>query len=206
MVLGITSSPETQAVMSSGTIDRNAPESLFSKLEKQNGLPAGLLSSIYSAESSRGKNLVSPKGALGPFQFMPVTAAQYGLQGSDVFDLNKSAGAAAKYLHDLMTMFNGNLQDAVAAYNWGPGNVMRKGLSSMPKETENYLRRVLGGAHPGARFGGSTAAKANTTTNDVHIGSITVQTKATDANGVARGMQKALIGNPLIRNSVTVLA
>jgi len=40
----------------------------------------------------------------------------------------------------------------------------------------------------------------------VHIGSITVQTKATDANGVAKGMQRALTGNPLIRNSVTVLA
>jgi len=206
MALGITSSPETQAMLSSGTIDRNAPESLFFKLEKQNGLPAGLLSSIYSAESSRGKNLVSPKGALGPFQFMPGTAAQYGLRGGDVFDLNKSAGAAAKYLHDLMTMFNGNLQDAVAAYNWGPGNVMRNGLSSMPRETADYLRRVLGGAQPGARFGGSAAARANTTTNDVHIGSITVQTKATDANGVAKGMQRALTGNPLIRNSVTVLA
>jgi len=205
-VLGITSSLETQAVMSaSGAIDRNTPNDLFAKLEKQNGLPAGLLSSIYSAESSRGKNLVSPKGALGPFQFMPGTAARYGLKGSDVFDLNKSAGAAAKYLHDLMTMFNGNLQDAVAAYNWGPGNVMRNGLSSMPKETADYLRRVLGAAAPGARFGESAAAKSSTTTNDVHIGSITMQTKATDANGVAKGMQRALIGNPLIRGSVKAL-
>ena len=203
-VLGITSSPATHAVMSaSGAIDRNTPNDLFAKLEKQNGLPAGLLSSIYSAESSRGKNLVSPKGARGPFQFMPGTAADYGLHGNDVFDLNKSASAAASYLHDLMKMFNGNLQDAVAAYNWGPGNVMRKGLSSMPKETSDYLRRVLGATSPGARFGESAAAKSSTT--DVHIGSITVQTKATDANGVAKGMQRALLGNPLIRGSVTSL-
>lgn len=205
MVLGLTSSPETHAVMSSGTIDRGSQDSLFSRLEKQNGLPPGLLSSIYSAESSRGKNLLSPKGAKGPFQFMPGTAAQYGLQGSDVFDLNKSASAAAKYLHDLMTMFNGNLQDAVAAYNWGPGNVMRHGLSSMPKETENYLRRVLGGASSGGRYGASAAAKANTATVTFN-GGITVNTKATDANGIAKDMQKAVRNNPLVAASATVLA
>jgi len=208
MVLGIASSPATHAVMSaSGTIDRNAPESLFSKLEKQNGLPSGLLSSIYSAESSRGKNLVSPKGALGPFQFMPGTAADYGLHGKDVFDLNKSASAAASYLHNLMKMFNGNLQDAVAAYNWGPGNVMRKGLSSMPKETSDYLRRVLGSASPGGRFGASAAAKSTTSTSTVTInGPINVQTKATDANGVAKGMKKALLNNPLIAGYATMQA
>jgi len=73
----------------------------------------------------------------------------------------------------------------------------------MPKETSDYLRRVLGATSPGARFGESAAAKSSTT--DVHIGSITVQTKATDANGVAKGMQRALLGNPLIRGSVTSL-
>lgn len=206
MVLGLVSSPQAKAALSaSGTINRSSTDDLFSQLEKQNGLPAGLLSSIYSAESSRGKNLVSPKGALGPFQFMPGTASDYGLQGSDVFDLNKSASAAASYLHDLMKMFNGNLQDAVAAYNWGPGNVMRNGLMSMPKETSDYLQRVLGGLPRGMRSG--SGAGSTTSTNTVSIGTMNVNApKATDANGIAKSAQRAFRDNPLITGSVTALA
>ena len=52
----------------------------------------------------------------------------------------------------------------------------------------------------------TAATKGSTTTNDVHIGSITVQTKATDANGVARDIGKAVRANPLIAGSVTAQA
>jgi soluble lytic murein transglycosylase-like protein len=210
-VFGLASSPEANAsVSASGMIDRTTTDSLFSKLEKQNGLPAGLLSSIYSAESSRGKNLISPKGALGPFQFMPGTASDYGLSGSDVFDTGKSATAAASYLHNLLAQFHGNLPEAIAAYNWGPGNVQRRGMDSLPKETSDYVSKVLGGvssAYVGAKPTASTSGPHQSTTNsDVHIGTLQVNTKATDANGIAKAIGKSLRSNPLIAGSVTALA
>lgn len=184
----------------------------FSSLESKYGLPSGLLDSVYSAESSRGKHLVSPKGALGPFQFMPATAAQYGLKGSDVNDTSKAADAAARYLHNLIAQFNGNIPAAIAAYNWGPGNVQRKGMGALPKETSDYITKVLGGmsGYVGARTE-SPKSGNSTSTNSVTInGPINVQTKATDANGVAmglgNGLRKAFRDNPLIAGSVTALA
>lgn len=183
----------------------------FSSLESKYGLPSGLLDSVYSAESSRGKHLVSPKGALGPFQFMPATAAQYGLTGSDVNDTSKAADAAARYLHNLIAQFNGNIPAAIAAYNWGPGNVQRKGMGALPKETSDYITKVLGGmsGYVGARTE-SPKSGNSTNTTDVHIGSISVQTKATDANGVAmglgNGLRKAFRDNPLIAGYVTASA
>ncbi|HLI17449.1 MAG TPA: phage tail tip lysozyme [Rhodanobacteraceae bacterium] len=48
-------------------------------------------------------------------------------------------------------------------------------------------------------------AKSSTTTNTVTINGMTVNTQATDANGVAKGMKRALLGNPLIAGSVGVL-
>lgn len=113
---------------------------LFSNLEKQYGLPAGLLDRMWNQESGRGKNMLSPKGAMGHFQFMPGTAKQYGV--SDPNDLTQSATGAAKYLRDLMGMFGGDINRAVAAYNWGPGNVQRYGLGAAPSETRQYLKNV----------------------------------------------------------------
>ncbi len=119
------------------------PAALFANLEAMFGLPAGILDRMWKQESGRGKNMLSPKGAQGHFQFMPGTAKQYGL--TDPNDLNASATAAARYLKDLLAMFGGDINKAVAAYNWGPGNVQRQGLGAMPAETRGYLKNVAGG-------------------------------------------------------------
>lgn len=123
---------------------------LFQNLERQYGLPAGLLDRIWAAESGRGRFMLSPKGAMGHFQFMPGTAKEFGLKNPN--DLGQSASAAARYLQQLMNMFGGDIERAVAAYNWGPGNVSRRGLGSAPAETRDYLRKVLG-AEAGAGRG-----------------------------------------------------
>lgn len=125
---------------------KSDPSAMFSSLERQFGLPAGILDRMWSKESGRGRNLIGPmtrtgERALGHFQFMSDTARQYGL--SDPGNLEQSAGAAARYLHDLMGAFGGDINQAVAAYNWGPGNVLRNGLGSMPSETRNYVRDVV---------------------------------------------------------------
>jgi len=119
-----------------------SPAALFANLEATFGLPAGILDRMWKQESGRGKNMLSPAGAQGHFQFMPGTAKQYGLK--DPNDLNASATAAARYLKDLLAMFGGDINKAVAAYNWGPGNVQKYGLGSMPGETRGYVKNVAG--------------------------------------------------------------
>lgn len=112
---------------------------LFTQLEQENKLPSGLLDAVWSAESSRGQNLQSPKGAQGHFQFMPATAVQYGL--TDPNNLQQSATAAARMLSDMMQQ-TGSVPGALAAYNWGIGNVQRKGMDAAPAETRNYIQKV----------------------------------------------------------------
>ncbi len=137
-------------------LERNLPKNpsadegeLFTRLERERGLPSGLLNSTYQKESGGGKYLLSPKGAMGPFQFMPDTANDMGLKGNDVYDLEKSATAAANYYRQLLDRYDGDVPKAIAAYNHGMGNIDKKGLSNLPKETRDYIPGVLSGMDGG---------------------------------------------------------
>lgn len=173
---------------------------LFASIESKYDLPAGLLDRVYQTESSRGQNVVSPKGAQGPFQLMPGTAAQLGLHGDEVFDTAKSADAAARYLMQLRTLFGGDMTKAVAAYNAGPGSVQKYGGVPPFAETQAYVQKVMGGLAPGALAAARTpvAPVGRQTSVDTHIGSITVNTRATDAQGIARDLRGALQNNSLV--------
>lgn len=167
-----------------------APYQRMEALENRYGLPKGLLDSVWAAESGRGKNMNSPAGAQGHFQFMPGTAQQYGLK--DPYDFNQSADAAARYYRDLIAQNGGDVEKAVASYNWGPGNVARKGMGAAPTETRNYVNRVLGGI-PGASASASGAgARAsapmagNTSSVQTSIGEVKIYTAADDARGIAQ--------------------
>lgn len=100
----------------------------------------GLLDSIAQTESSGNSNAVSPVGAQGLFQFMPATAKQYGVKNP--FDPVQARQGAEKYLTDLSIKYGGSLPHTLAAWNWGPGNVDRKGLDKAPKETRDFIARV----------------------------------------------------------------
>ena len=80
-----------------------------------------LLRAICFTESRYRANAISPKGALGLMQFMPETAARYGLRNP--FDPKAAIDAGARYLRDLLVRFNGRIDLAVAAYNAGEGAV-----------------------------------------------------------------------------------
>lgn len=156
---------------------------MFAKLEAKHGLPSGLLDSVWAQESGRGKNMRSPVGAKGHFQFMDATAKQYGLTNPD--DLGESADAAARMYRDLLKQNGGSLPKALAGYNWGQGNLQRKGLGAAPLETQNYLAQVQ--ARMGRNQGGGTS------TSETNInGPITINTQATDAKGIARDMGQQL--------------
>lgn len=122
----------------------------FGVLEGKYGLPAGLLSSVAGTESGGDPLAVSPKGAKGPFQFMDGTARDLGLKGMDVYDPHKSADAAARYLRYLLDATGGDLEKTLASYNWGLGNVQKKGMDNLPSETRNYVPKVMAGMRPGA--------------------------------------------------------
>ncbi|HDU2894876.1 TPA: lytic transglycosylase domain-containing protein [Klebsiella variicola] len=122
----------------------------FGTLEGKYGLPAGLLSSVAATESGGDPYAVSPKGAKGPFQFMDGTARDLGLKGMDVYDPHKSSDAAARYLRFLLDATGGDLEKTLASYNWGLGNVQKKGMDNLPSETRNYVPKVMAGMRPGA--------------------------------------------------------
>lgn len=122
----------------------------FGLLEGKYGLPAGLLSSVAATESGGDPFAESKAGAKGLFQFMPGTAKDMGLKGRDVFDPHKSADAAARYLRYLLEATGGDLEKTLASYNWGLGNVQKKGMDNLPSETRNYVPKVMAGMRPGA--------------------------------------------------------
>lgn len=116
---------------------------MFTNLEQLYRLPEGLLRSVAITESGGNQFAVSGAGAKGLFQFMDGTARDMGLRGNDVFDPQKSAQAAAKYLSQLLRQNGGDLSKALASYNWGIGNVKRYGMGLMPQETRNYIPKVM---------------------------------------------------------------
>ncbi len=157
---------------------------LFAQLEAQWGLPAGLLDQVWRQESGRGKNMLSPKGAQGHFQVMPSTQRAYGLK--DPNNLTESAGAAAHMLADLMKHYGGNLPMALAGYNWGSGNLDKNGMSRLPTETSGYIRSIMSGIGQGPMGAGGRS------TTTVHVDRIEINTKATDAKGIAKDIRPAL--------------
>lgn len=108
----------------------------------QYGVPPELLSSLLYHESSFRPRVVSPAGAIGIAQFMPGTARQYGVNPYDPYE---SIMGSARYLSDLQKQFNDwNL--ALAAYNAGPGNVRKYGGVPPFRETQAFVKNVMGKA------------------------------------------------------------
>lgn len=99
-----------------------------------------LIRSVVAAESSFNPNAVSPVGAQGLMQLMPATAQDLGVNNS--FDPQENLDGGSRYLKQLLDKYDGDLDHALAAYNWGQGNVDRQGLANMPTETRNYIAKI----------------------------------------------------------------
>ena len=114
-------------------------------------LPTGMLLRLIRQESHFRTDIItgtkkSPVGAIGIAQFMPATAKDLGV---DPLDPVASIGAAARYLAQLYTS-TGDWTKAVAAYNYGIGNVLRKvkaygnaWADHLPTETKNYIANIV---------------------------------------------------------------
>ncbi len=110
-----------------------------------------LLQALVATESGFDARAVSPKGAMGLMQLMPATAQRYGVATDKrgtiekkLFDPHINIAAGSRYLRDLIAMFPGQIELALAAYNAGEGAVQRAG-NKIPnyKETQNYVQTVL---------------------------------------------------------------
>lgn len=110
-----------------------------------------LLQALIAAESGFNPTAVSPKGAIGLMQIMPATARRYGVDGDRTMALERklvdpktNIRTGTRYLRDLINMFPGQLELALAAYNAGEGAVQRAG-NKIPnyKETQNYVKTVM---------------------------------------------------------------
>lgn len=117
---------------------------LISKAAADNGIDAGLLTALIRTESAFNPNAVSPKNAQGIVQFTPATAKKQGL--ANAFDPQQAIPAAAKLLAQLRDQFGGDMRLALAAYNAGADAVKRAGgdLTKLPKETQDYVKKILG--------------------------------------------------------------
>ena len=118
-------------------------EHLVQEAASKHKVPFDMLMRLLRTENSSGNpNAVNPSsGATGLAQFIPPTANYLGI---NPLDPSSSIDGAAKYLRKLYHQFN-NWEDAVKAYNWGPGNV-EKALAEekeLPQETQKYLKKVF---------------------------------------------------------------
>ena len=108
----------------------------------QYGVDPFLIYCTMAQESSFTAGAMSPKGAQGLMQLMPDTAARYGV--TNPYDAAQSIKGGTRYLKDLLKMFNGRVDLALAGYNAGEGAVMKYGNTVPPySETRNYVRLIL---------------------------------------------------------------
>jgi soluble lytic murein transglycosylase-like protein len=115
---------------------------LVATVAKEHGLDPALLHAVITVESGYNPKARSPKGAAGLMQLMPETARRY--QVSDIWDPRQNMSGGARYLRDLLALFNNNVGLALAAYNAGEMAVIENGNRIPPyAETRSYVPRVL---------------------------------------------------------------
>jgi len=138
-------SPSTAAARASlslgGTVPASVPYArLFNRAGSTYGVAPTLLAAVARQESGYRADAVSSAGAQGMMQLMPGTARSLGVR--DAFDPAQAVDGAARMLRDLTNRF-GNTSLALAAYNAGPGAVLKyDGIPPYP-ETQRYVKNVL---------------------------------------------------------------
>jgi soluble lytic murein transglycosylase-like protein len=128
-------------------------DSLIRHYGNQYSVDPYLVYCLMSQESKFIMNATSPKGAQGLMQLMPGTAARYGV--TNPYDVAQSIMGGTRYLKDLLKMFNGRVDLALAGYNAGENAVIKYGYTVPPyDETRNYVRLII------ARYGKKQTSSA----------------------------------------------
>jgi soluble lytic murein transglycosylase-like protein len=136
-------------------------DSVIEQAAERYGIDPAVLHGLIQQESGFDPNAQSSAGASGLTQLMPGTASSMGV--ANPLNPTESIEGGARYLSQLMSQFGGNTEDALAAYNAGPGAVQQYGGIPPYAETQSYVSKVLGYAeayrqtHPASISAGGPA-------------------------------------------------
>lgn len=108
---------------------------------KKYGVDPKLAVAVATAESNLSPDAVSSAGAVGVMQLMPSTAQSLGVR--NIKDPRENIDGGVQYLGQLLNEFNGDVTEAVAAYNAGPQAVKNYGGVPPYSETQSYVAKVL---------------------------------------------------------------
>ena len=129
---------QTQVINSARSTGQYAP--LINAAAQQYGISPALVDAVMWQESRYNQKAVSSAGAIGLMQLMPGTARNLGVNPHDPWQ-NVFGGAA--YLRNQLDLFNNNVPFALAAYNAGPGAVIKHGGIPPYAETRNYVSVIM---------------------------------------------------------------
>jgi soluble lytic murein transglycosylase-like protein len=105
------------------------------------GLDRNLVDAVAWQESRYNPRALSTAGAMGVMQLMPGTARQLGVRNPHDVEQNVVGGTA--YLRQQLERFGNNVPLALAAYNAGPGAVIKYGGIPPYRETQDYVRQIM---------------------------------------------------------------
>ena len=123
----------------------------IAELSRRFDLSPSLLEALVWQESRWRENAVSHAGARGLAQLMPGTARYLGV---DINDPMQNLEGGARYLREQLDRFDGDLEKSLAAYNAGPGRVIRAGGIPNIRETKKYVAAIMGRLSSHARTDG----------------------------------------------------
>jgi hypothetical protein len=122
-----------------GTTPSDVTNRIIGCASEKYGVDADLIKAVIKAESDFDTKATSDKGAMGLMQLMPETAQDLGVKNP--YNPVENIMGGTRYLKMLLDRYHGDTNVALAAYNWGMGNVERH-PDRLPEETKTYIARV----------------------------------------------------------------
>lgn len=138
--------PQTVSATNENKTQGERIEAAIKAASQKHGISEELIRAIIKVESNFNPTVKSSAGAMGLMQLMPGNVKDYGVK--DPYNIEENVDAGTRHIKDYLKLHNNNLDMALAAYNFGPGNMRRRGISSeadfykLPTETKNYLVKI----------------------------------------------------------------